>query len=259
MLKRILILMIIICFSLSLYLFLFAETIDTFFAAEDAKLWHDVAAGAAWAVVRDGAGTDMLDDVNLQVILNADDEDGKWNSVRRAMLTFNTAALPDGATITAAKFRISSSWKEDDLSCTPDINVYSASPNDPTNLVIGDYDACGIDAYCDTTITYANWYNAPGAEWEEFEFNADPGLLAINKTGYTSISLREVTHDVGDTPPGWSDATSYLSGRSTDFDGGSLKPELVVTYTEADGEEGAVFFGANFAVLCLLGLLFRRR
>jgi len=192
----------------------------------DGEVDH-ISADDTWDNIHDGVGNAVgaLND-NMRAKLYADNTENTWYSILRAILTFDTSGITDGAIITAVKLRLCGSAKADGLSCTPDINVYLAEPASHTVLEAGDYNSLGATAYCDTAITYASWDDAG---WNEFSFNAT-GIAAINKTGYTDLGIREATHDAGDSEPGWiSFGQSYLTFRSINYDSGSVKPELQIT------------------------------
>lgn len=197
-------------------------------AAADASVREVQAGGVNWATIIAAAGTSAVDlaDYFPVFIENHGGGGDSWTYNVRGIYCFNTAALPDDCAVTAATLSIYGTAKLDNLSTSPDINIYSSNPGDVTAIAAGDYDSLGSTAYCDTTITYASW-NTTG--YNDFIFNST-GLAAVSKTGVSTFGAREVTHDVGAVTPNIvAGVNSYLKGYFTE-QGAGFKPRLVVTY-----------------------------
>ena len=224
---------------------------DTFYPDADAETsscdgWvhGDNAAGATWATIVEGAGVGgSASDVYLiGTEFRGYTVSGKWDRLRRGIAGFDTSSIPDGATITAATLSFYGRAKEDSLSVTPNINVYSAAPASPTNLVAGDFDSTGTTAFCDTAITYAGWNTGTPGTINNFVLNA-AGLASISKVAATFFALQNANYDVaerlGTSAPTWgSGLTSHIQAWGSE-QGAGYKPQLVVTYTvtqQAAGE-----------------------
>jgi len=149
-----------------------------------------------------------------------------WNSIHRALLVFDTSALPDNAVISDAYIRVFIYGKNLTLSISPSVGVYSSNPASPTAIVPGDFDSVGGTLFSNS-ITYAN---IQVGAYNQFNLNSS-GRAAISKTGYSKFSFREVVYDGGGSPPTWT-SEQYLSVfyRPTEY-GASYKPQLVVIYT----------------------------
>jgi hypothetical protein len=138
----------------------------------------------------------------------------------RAALVFDTSAIPDGATIDAARLTLVMISKTDAF--TSSVGVVASTLATDTALVAGDYDQFGTTDLA-TQRTIAS-LSATGAE--VFTLNA-AGLAAINKTGNTRLAIR-ISDDISDAEPTWSsNATSQI--RYED-DTGTV-PALAIDYT----------------------------
>ena len=150
----------------------------------------------------------------------------KIHSIYRAGITWNTAALPNDATIVGATVSLYGSAQY--TSGSPTINIYSFSPASNTSLENDDYFDFGTAAYCNTAIA-AGSFSTSG--YNAFALNSTPGLAAISKTGYTRIGVREVTIDVANDDPGAS--SDVLAGVRfwAEEKGSGYEPKIVITYT----------------------------
>jgi hypothetical protein len=150
----------------------------------------------------------------------------EWVRLYRPFFSVDTSSIPDAATISATVFSVYGIGKLDNLSITPNLNVYLATPASANNLVVGDYDQVGSVAQCDTAITYAG-YSTSG--YNDFTFNAT-GRGNVSKTGITKLCIRNASYDVAASAPTWSsDKSTFMNCYHSD--NGSNKPKLVVTYT----------------------------
>lgn len=155
-----------------------------------------------------------------------------WTKLARAILLFDTSDLPDGAVITAVSLSLAGYSKTNTGSWTPKTNVYSANPISDDVLEAADQNPArfGTTPYSDTDKAYADWTDDDN--YTVFEFNA-AGIAAINKTGITKLSLRDVLYDAGAGTPTWgSNVSCTWAVRSAEY-GGATKPKLIVTYTVA--------------------------
>jgi hypothetical protein len=149
-----------------------------------------------------------------------------WVKLERSFFSFDTSSIDDGATISGAVASFYGTLKADNLSISPSINVYLATPASANNLIVGDFDQVGSVAQCDTAKTYSG-YSTSG--YNDFTFNAT-GKGNISKTGITKLCIRNTQYDIGATAPTWkSNQASYFYAYYSD--NGTNKPKLVVTYT----------------------------
>ncbi len=186
-----------------------------------------------FADIHNNAGTDSDDAGTTNEI---DIQDGTNNSsyrtIIRAPIHFNTASLPDDATVTAVTLCLQGTAKSDNLSINPTFNVYTSTTSGESNLVTGDYNVSNWGTTpLATAITYSGW---SGAGQNCFTFNSD-GRAAINLTGVTAIGIREASYDAANsafttTNNSNIDTTSIVWDSEENSTSGN-RPVLTVTYT----------------------------
>ena len=142
-------------------------------------------------------------------------------TIVRAFFTFNTAGIPDDAVIESATLSIYMDTITN--ADTTSLNIVQSTQASNTDLVVGDFDACGTTvggslALADITNSAVN----------VITFNST-GLGFINKTGYTALCIR-ISNDVtNNTPTGINRAQNALY---TEYTGSQLlRPTLTVKYT----------------------------
>ncbi len=187
-----------------------------------------------WATVHDSAATyvDSSDVLLEPYVINSGTNSGTWYQLGRSVVVFPTGNLPDSAIISAATLTLYGYDKGQISTYNPALNVYLATPASFTNLVVNDYLPAnfGTTAYCDTSITYANWLTGDPGNPNSFNFNAT-GIAAISKTLSTAFGLRDAIYDVPNTPPTYAQSKySYIRSWSSDK-GNGYKPTLVVIYS----------------------------
>ncbi len=180
-----------------------------------------------WSVLVNGAGSYFDDDAgSLSVYIAFNDPN--WTSLARSIFLFDTSALPDDDTISAATLSLYGYNKDDTLSIAPDINIYSSNPASNTALANGDYDSLGSTAFS-SVISYANWDTAG---YNDFVLNSS-GKSAISKTGISKFGGRNANYDVANSAP----STPGVNGSSklycyfAEQTGTDNDPKLVVTHT----------------------------
>lgn len=139
----------------------------------------------------------------------------------KGMVSFDTAAIPDGATIQTVTLRL----RRGTLQGTNPFGTHGTMSADVSSafggavaLAVGDFQAAATaTAVCTLSNAAAN------LDWSECTLNA-AGLAAINKTGTTQVRVQFSTDDNDD---GGSDYMGYYSG---DNGTAANRPQLVVTY-----------------------------
>lgn len=183
--------------------------------------------GRTWAAIHDagtGTGASTSSSTGIFIDLYADGNTDEWQGLYRTFILFDTSALPDGATISAAVVSVYGVYKLDEFGAS--VNVYSSNPASNTALITADYDALGTTPFCDTPITYSAFSTSGYNDWT---LNAT-GRAAVSKTGITKLSIRESVYDAPDSEPTWASTDrSYVQAYAADQ--GSNKPKLVVTYS----------------------------
>lgn len=144
--------------------------------------------------------------------------------VKRGIVCFPTASLPDGATITAATFSIYAQVK---FTAESDSHrIVTATPASNTALSTADYNKTnfGTTALASDKTTSSISTSA----YNDFAFNST-GLATISTTATTCYGVRSVEDVNGTTPSGTnSNLILYYSA-----DNGSNVPKFVVTYSAA--------------------------
>jgi len=208
----------------------------------DGRTQHYIAAGAAWATIQTGGGTEAFDaDTESRpiILIAADDENDKWTQIIRSIFLFDTSALPANAVISSATLSLYGTADTLDLEgWLPNGTVYSSNPASNTALVAGDHDSLGSTAFSDT-IAYGDWNTN---NYNVFTLNAF-GRAAIPLDGIAKFGLRNTNYDVENTAPAWaSEKYSAFYGYFSDK-GSGYKPKLVVEYTPAVGRSYGYIIG----------------
>ena len=187
----------------------YCDTTDTYYATNDGCLMNSATYDSyTWAQVLAGTGTITASSTYSYIrAFKYTGAGHTWNCYR-GYFTFNTAALPDTDTISAA----SAFFYKNDGAGTYTVKMYGCS--DYGTLGTSDWGAVNSTAQSDTSLT------AISAGYNEFACNAT-GIASINKTGSTFFSLRRADHDVDGTDATTTDGyiiteTSYYSGTSRD-------------------------------------------
>lgn len=159
---------------------------------------------------------------------------------KRGIFSFDISSL-GAVTISATTFSFYGYDKKDNLSTTPNINIYSAAPANVASLVAGDFDSLGTVAYS-TAITYAD---VSTIAYNDFVLNADPGIVAVQAAvdgaGIVKIGARNANYDVADeldpnnNDPAWADtAESQIRAYFADQANTTYDPKLEITYEVAE-------------------------
>ncbi len=140
----------------------------------------------------------------------------------KSVVSFDTSAIPDGATVLSATLRLrrgtSSGTNPFTTHGTCWADVRSGAFSGSTALQTGDFQAAA------TVVQAASLSNAASnGAWSEGGLNA-AGLAAVDKTGTTQL---RIYFNLDDNDDGGNDYLGYYSGNSTTS---GNRPQLVVTY-----------------------------
>lgn len=204
-----------------------APTTDTFYAnAGGDGAVRTFGSGGGWFATARGAATghDAYGGNTGHYSAYVDPPNGL---ISRGFYPFDTSALPDGATITAASLFVYSyvtpgtggGGSTDNKS----VCVVESTQASPTALTTADYDQVGSTLLADR-IPFSSF---PSAGYQEIPLNAT-GLAAISKTGYTKLALI-AGYDFDNVAP-TTDWCGFAS-KFSDETGTSMDPYLKVTYT----------------------------
>lgn len=169
-----------------------------------------------WADCRDAvSGSSSVDD-SVNIWATADYNDPTY-AVYRVFLLYDTSALPDTATVSAATLSV---YGQSQFSNASNINIYLSTPASNTGLVTADYDQVGAVAQS-TAIATAAWSTSG---YNDFALN---DMTKISLTGVSKFGAREVDHDVNNSAPTQAYKFKFYAAEQ----GTVYKPKLVVTYT----------------------------
>jgi len=193
------------------------------------------AANSTWATLLAGAGT--YGDSDSIYFHTGGFQCGttttRFSQLWRGGATFNTAATLSGMIIDSATVSVYGQAKYDQTTTknNPASNIFSWAPASNTTIAMGDYDAYGTTAYCDTAVTYASYSTTGFNNWA---LNAT-GLAAIPTDGatITKIGWRNTQYDVGGTTPSYKSGSYCYTQGYTAEQGVGYIPKLVVTYHAA--------------------------
>ena len=195
-------------------------------------LFYRAAVNEAWATIRVGAGTGVTDSATiLSVAFYNGTPTPKFSQINRSDMLFNTAALPDTATIDSASMVIYFYATSNTITgSTPAVNVFGSNPASSTVLVTADFQEL------------QNWWAVPYSTAVPFTSLTMPGnntfvlnaagKAAINMTGISKFSQIESFYDATGTVPPWESngANAYANSYSRE-QGLGYSPTLIVTYT----------------------------
>jgi RHS repeat-associated protein len=187
----------------------------------------------SWPTTHDATtGSSVTTGTTLKV--NSGKANGGKYTIERGFTPFNTAALPDNATITAAKLKVLIDSKSDSDNDGDDwVTVVQGSQPSTASLAISDYDLAGSVNSPTEGINTAERKDITGVTTGQYlEFNLNSaGQSWVSKTGDTKLALRE-GHDVINSAFTGSNSTSnQLVLRTGEYAGTSSDPVLEVTYT----------------------------
>jgi RHS repeat-associated protein len=182
-------------------------------------------------VIRAGVGTyvSSIDNPNNFAGMQSGTANSRWRALDRAVLTFDTSAIPEDHVIISATLSIYGSGKMDNgTAISPNINVYNATPASNYNFSASDYGQIGTTTQSDAAISYSGW-NTAG--YNDFVLNA-AGLANISTTGITKFGTRNANYDVASTTPAWSNNTGhFLQGYLAQEAGTSKDPKLTIVHS----------------------------
>lgn len=214
---------------------------DTFYPDPNAETtsvdgWVGSASAAPWDTAHDAAtGTDAADSATPGYVgATVSPEAGTSRSIYRLVLLFDTSALPDTASISAATLGIYTEAKLNHDNDGKDyLTVVSSNPASNTALVTADYDLVGsaIDnpEKLSDDIDFGSLNTSAFNTWT---LNV-AGLAAISTTGVTKLGMRE-GHDQTDEDLALSTANQGNRAQVTMAESAATTsdPVLTVTYTE---------------------------
>ena len=149
----------------------------------------------------------------------------QFKTLYRGIINFNTAAIPDGDTISSATWSGYGFVGQTKMG-NDSVHIVSVTPASTAGVQNDDYADFGTTSFGSTVCSVFS-----GAAYQDITLNAS-GISAINKTGVTSLGFR-LGWDVSGTFGGaWSsnDMTGAII-KSADSDSGAYAPKLVVEHS----------------------------
>lgn len=176
----------------------------------DGEVFRTITADT-WADIQTGAGTGFDSSSQIMTVnLVGSSAGATWESMRRAIMVFDTSSLPDSAVVTAATLQVYCQSKN----AVASQSVALVTRTDPSAIGASDYDIANWTMTRQATdITLAAL--TVGA-YNTFTLNA-AGLASISKTGNTMFGL-VLSGDADNTEPTW---------------GASIQPEAVFNSTDS--------------------------
>lgn len=229
---------------------------DSYFPNADSGVGRNNTSGTTWDALRAGAGTAATTAYNIYIYHPSSGNSYQW--LFRSIWIFDTADLPDDATIDSASLNLYGLEKNDDAALSAgslDLKIVPATPASDTSIVAGDFANVGTTpimgslAYGDVVIESYN----------SISLNSD-GLSNINKTGKTKFGGR-CNADLSDDDPLASSAPkdSRVTFYYSDEAGTSKDPYLSVTWSSAGGPVVASTtpgYGINHIEFIIILILF---
>ena len=155
-------------------------------------------------------------------------------TLARAFYPFDTSAIPDGATVTAATLNLYCKEKHFGLTGSYDyFNVVQTSQASTSSLTTSDYDNCGAVHSPTVGASNVTISTLSTTGYTTISLNST-GLGWISKTGYTKLGLR-VGRDLADASPIYVDDNDTDKARfyCSEQTGTDKDPYLEITVSEA--------------------------
>ncbi|HVR95016.1 MAG TPA: M14 family zinc carboxypeptidase [Thermoanaerobaculia bacterium] len=180
-------------------------------AAQDGRLWETTETANV------GGGGSSTDNTTASLRVGDFSDDTQYRSI----VSFDTSALPDTATITAATLRL----KRGTLSGTSPFTTHGTCTVDMSSAFGGSAAFAAGDFEAAATAAGVASMSSPAANgaFSTGSLNAS-GRAAVNKTGTTQFRVFMTTEDNDDLG---SDYIGFYSGEAA----AGNQPELVITYT----------------------------
>jgi len=189
--------------------------------------------GVSWATILTTAASVAEDDADEMSpnYFMPDSNSDKWRrkSVSQALFDVSGAS----GTVSAVTLSLYGATDYPDAGNDPDMNVYSAAPEENDGVNLDDHLNIGSTAYCDTPIPQSTFnFGTPGTA-NTFSFNSTgiaAAQSAVDGAGILKLGLRNANFDVAESAPDWYNVDDCGVTVWTADKGGDHRPKLVVTY-----------------------------
>lgn len=185
---------------------------------------------ASWSTCRDATDGDLASNGSGGLLMDStSNHNGSIYSITRVFINFDTSSIADGDNVTAATLTMIPAILNDGDNDGDDfIVVVGLTPSTTADVANADYDQTGTTELSDRVDLGSMTADVSVV----FTLNAS-GRAAINKTGITSLALRE-GHDLLNNTIA-SSASNSVDWYSTDYSSGVNKPVLSVTAVTPSG------------------------
>jgi hypothetical protein len=215
-----------------LFLLLLMPTASAVQIVVNATYDGSVASGtdATWPAMRNGVGTTMVALQNNTFSGQTDSGplniSGTYNEHWRGLITWDTSAIPDNATLTSAIVSVSGNANLNQLGPV-NFAIIDANPSNRSAYVMGDYNRTNFTRMA-PDLAFASFTNGPGT-WNNLTLNP-LGLTNISKTGLTTFMF---THsvDVDNGTFTWVNSSmSAFEIKGLVADNGTRTPFITINY-----------------------------
>ena len=195
-----------------------------------------------WADIHDGVGTAANDNGTSSdaPVITAGTTSGRWSTIRRLITLFDTSALPDTATISAATYSLYYTSVFDNATLNQGVRVVTSTPASNTAVVTTDYPNIGTVAQATDVDLGAITIN----QYNDFALNAT-GISNISLTSISKFGLR-MTGDADNTAPTWASAGeaggTIINAETADT---TTDPKLSINYSTVVGPANLKTYNTN--------------
>ncbi len=200
-----------------------AYALDMTFYSESSDGYARAAALATWDLAHDLASASNIDATSQMILMGSTKYLGNWTNYR-VFMEFDTSALPDGATITAATLSLYGAAIESDDAGYADLTIVEGTWAAP-------FDAADYGNHLLDVTPGSDYFS--NAAWNTAAYNVEDlnatGLSWITTTGTTQFVVK-TRADIDDTAPAGSNSSHFWGQEK----GTIYRPKLFVTYTFLD-------------------------
>lgn len=214
------------------------NTTSTFYPTVDGYA-RKVGTSTNWEGVQNvnGDSSDYAAD-NVPMFIEAFSDGSQWFQLVRGLVGFDTSAIGDTDTISAATLSFYGSDKTETasgFSAVYEVTISEGSTASTTTIADSDYQAtrsAGTTEFVGTRKSYAGW---SVGSYNDFTLDAD-GIGNIDKTGQSTFAMR-IGADFDNSPysiPASGDRYTRVNWSTSEVAGTSQDPKLVVEHTSGD-------------------------
>ena len=202
------------------------STVSTLYPSANANDATIDVTNASWATCRNALTGNLVDDSTLWATARTS---GGY-AIFRSFISWDTSVVGSD-TVSSVVLSLAGSGGGVNNADTSDIDIVAATPNDPEDIVAGDYDQVGSTVFA--SLALASWTASVGV-YNNFPALSEAGRAEINGEGWTTYGLRNSRDTDNAACTGWNECPSRASNV------GTTKPKLVVTHEVSGWSGGSV-------------------